>query len=73
MEVYALYIAVPLPFSDMPVGGVFNGYFQDLDAVNDYIDSLIEMYNIQSEYVYEFRKKFHTERVVIDFKISAHK
>ena len=71
MEVYALYFAVPLPFSDIPVGGVFEGYFQDLDAVNDYIDSLIEMLNIQSEYVYDFKKKFYTERVIIDFKISA--
>lgn len=73
MEAYALYLAVPLPFSDMPVGGIFNGYFQDLDAVNDYIDSLIIMYNIPSEYVYDFKKKFYTERVIIDFKISAHK
>lgn len=71
MEAYALYFAVPLPFSDMPVGGMFNGYFKDLNAVNDYIDSLIIMYNIPSEYVYEFRRKFYTERVIIDFKISA--
>lgn len=73
MEVYALYFTVPLPFSDIPVGGVFNGYFQDLDAVNDYIDSLIIMHNIPSEYVYDFKKKFYTERVTIDFKISAPK
>lgn len=71
MEAYALYLSVPLPFSDMPVGGMFNGYFRDLDDVNNYIDSLIIMYNIPSEYVYDFKKKFYTERVIIDFKISA--
>lgn len=73
MEAYALYLAVPLPFSDMPVGGMFNGYFRDLDDVNNYIDSLIKIYNIPSEYVYDFRRKFYTERVIIDFKITAHK
>lgn len=73
MEAYALYLAVPLPFSDMPVGGMFNGYFRDLDDVNNYIDSLIKIYNIPSEYVYDFRRKFYTERVIIDFKTTAHK
>ena len=71
MNGYILYLTNPTPFSDAPVGFRRIGFFRSLDEVNSYIELYIKTCNIDPEHVYDFKKKFYTERVIIDFKISA--
>lgn len=71
MNGYILYLTNPTPFSDAPVGVRRIGFFRSLDEVNNYIELCIKTCNIDPEHVYDFKKRFYTKRVVIDFKISA--
>lgn len=70
MNGYILYLTNPTPFSDAPVGVRRIGFFRSLDEVNNYIELCIKTCNIDSEHVYDFKKRFHTERAKREFEVG---